>query len=72
MYYYRRVPLFRPGKGHNFSQVVLFDSRLSVHSLREVENFFSVASEVLVNSSEEQQSCFGVYMLYRAQICEVD
>ena len=35
--YYRRVPIFRPGKGHKYSQV-LFVSRLSVHSRREVEN----------------------------------
>ena len=40
--YYRRVPPFRPGKGHKFSRV-LFDSRLAVHPRREVENFSSVA-----------------------------
>ena len=40
--YYRKVPPFRPGKGRNFSHV-LFDSRLSVHSRREVEIFSSVA-----------------------------
>ena len=40
--YYRRVPQFRPGKGHKFSHV-LFDSRLSMHSRREVEKFSSVA-----------------------------
>ena len=40
--YYRRVPPFRPGKGQNISHV-LFDSRLSVHSRREVEIFSSVA-----------------------------
>ena len=40
--YYRRVPPFRPGKGHKFSHV-LFDSRLPVHSRREIEKFSSVA-----------------------------
>ena len=40
--YYRRVPSFRPGKGHTFSHV-LFDYRLSLHSRREVEKFSSVA-----------------------------
>ena len=41
--YYRRVPPFRPGKGHRYSHVVLFNSRLSVHYRREVEKFSSVA-----------------------------
>ena len=40
--YYRKVSPFRPGKGHEFSRM-LFDSRLSVHSRREVEKFSSVA-----------------------------
>ena len=40
--YYRRVPPFRPGKGHRFSHV-LFDSRLSVPCRTEVEKFSSVA-----------------------------
>ena len=40
--YYRRVPPFRPGKGYTFCQVLL-DSRLYVHSRREVEKFSSVA-----------------------------
>ena len=40
--YYRKIPPFRPGKRHKFSHA-LFDSRLSVHSLREVEKFFYVA-----------------------------
>ena len=40
--YYRRVPPFRPGEGHKFPHV-LFDSRLSVHSQREVEKLFSAA-----------------------------
>ena len=40
--YYRRVPPFRPGKGHKFSRV-LFDSRFCVHSRRGVEKFSSVA-----------------------------
>ena len=35
--YYRRVPPFRPGKGHKYSHV-LFVPRLCVHSRREVEN----------------------------------
>ena len=42
--HYRRVPPCRPGKGHNFSHDVFFDSRLSVHFRRgEVEKFSSVA-----------------------------
>ena len=40
--HYRRVPPFRPGKGHKFSHG-LFDFRLSVHSRREVEKFSFVA-----------------------------
>ena len=40
--YYRRVPPFRPGTGHTFSHV-LFDSRLSAHSQKEVKEFSSVA-----------------------------
>ena len=40
--YYRRVPPFRPDKGHKFSHV-LFDSRLSVPCRREVEKFSFVA-----------------------------
>ena len=40
--YYRRVPPFRPGRGHKFYRV-LFDSRLYVHSQRKVEKFSSVA-----------------------------
>ena len=39
---YRRVPPFRPGKGYKLSHV-LFDTRLSVHSQREVEKLSSVA-----------------------------
>ena len=40
--YYRRVPPFRPGKGHRFYDV-LFDSRLSVPCRGEAEKFSSVA-----------------------------
>ena len=40
--YYSRVPPFRPGEGQKCSHV-LFDSKLSVHSQREVEKFSSVA-----------------------------
>ena len=56
--YYRRVPPFRPGKGHKFSHV-LFDSRLSVHSRREVEIF----SPVAIGMASET---IATYMVLRA------
>ena len=60
--YYRRVPLFRPGKGHLFSRV-LFDSRLSVHSRREVEKPSSVAigmaSETIATYMELRAGMIG-------------
>ena len=56
--HYTRVPPFRPGKGHTFHHV-LFDSRLSVHSRREVEKFSSVA----IGTASET---IATYMVLRA------
>ena len=56
--YYTRVPPFRPGKGQIFHHV-LFDSRLSVHSRREVEKFSSVA----IGTASET---IATYMVLRA------
>ena len=58
--YYRRVPPFRPGEGHQLSHV-LFDSRFSMHSRREVEKFSSVATGM---SSET----IATYMALRASM----
>ena len=60
MYITGSVPPFKPGKGHKFSHV-LFDSRLSVHSRREVENFSSIA---FGTASET----IATYMAFRAGI----
>ena len=58
--YYRRVPTFRPGEGHKFS-CVLFDSRLSAHSQREVKKFSSVAIGMTIDSET-----IATYMALRA------
>ena len=53
------LPSFRPGKGHKYSQL-LFVSRVSVHSRREVEN--SPLSRVMASET------IATYMALRAGI----